>query len=315
MMKNWAWCWPKNQRILYNKDDSGENDTMNPVTFKTVDNKPWGTPSGVRSNGWPYWRQGSTYWWGKERTGMARIWAQGIAGAGKDITAAYNGWIGNKPDIPGDNFTGRKLMGPGGKPVIGIPEHFEPMEYPNTELAKDYPCYGWLYTNRGSEYEGNDKLWDWDRVGSPEEGYNVVWGSFRLTEHFHTFTRNMTLLNETQPEYFIEINPGHAAELGVTSGDYVKVESKRGWVICKIMETNRVGKLKINNEYYWEIMTPFHFGPKGLAKGSIANFVSIGAVDPHAKIPETKACMCKISKASDADIAAIQEKGYHQGVN
>ncbi len=314
MMKNWTWCWPKNMRVLYNKNDAGEDDLMQPVTYKTVDNTPWGMSSGVRSDGFPFWKQGSTFWWGKERTGMARIWAQGMAGAGKDNTSAYNGWTGNKPPVPGESFTGRKLMGPGGKPVIGIPEHFEPMEYPNTELAKDYPCYGWLYTNRGSEYEANDKLWEWDLVGTPEEGYNVVWGSFRLTEHFHTFTRNMTLLNETQPEYFIEINPEHAAQLGVGSGDYVRVESKRGWVICKVRATNRVGKLKINDVEYWEIMTPFHFGPKGLAKGSIANFVSIGAVDPHAWIPETKACMCKVMKATEEEIAAIKEKGYHQGV-
>ena len=314
MAKNWAWCWPKNQRILYNKDDCGENDTMNPVTFKTADNTPWGAPSGERSNGWPYWRQGSTFWWGKERTGMARIWAQGIAKGGGDLTKNYDAWTGDKPPVPGATFRGGKLQGPGGKPMIGLPEHFEPMEYPNTALAEDYPCYGWLYTNRASEYEANDKLWDDGLVGLPEDGYNVIWGSFRLTEHFHTFTRNMPLLNEVQPEYFIEMHPGHAAEVGVDSGDYVRVESKRGWVICKIMATKRVGKLKINDVDYWEIMTPFHFGPKGLAKGSIANFVSIGAVDPHAFIPETKACMCKILKATDAEIAAIQEKGYHQGV-
>jgi formate dehydrogenase major subunit len=314
MAKNWAWCWPKNQRVLYNKDDCGENDTMNPVTFKTVDNTPWGAPSGQRSDGWAYWRQGSTFWWGKERTGMARIWAQSIAAAGKDITAAYDAWQGNKPTVPGDTFRGRKLLGPGGKPVIGLPEHFEPTEAPNTELAKDYPCYGWLYTNRNSEYEGNDKVWEQDLVGSPEEGYNVIWGSFRLTEHFHTFTRNMTLLNETQPEYFVEISHAHAEELGVTSGDYIRIESKRGWVICKVRVTKRVGTLKINGMDYHELMTPFHFGPKGMAKGSIANFVSIGTVDPHAKIPETKACMCKVMKATDDEIAAIQEKGYHQGV-
>ena len=51
-----------------------------------------------------------------------------------------------------------------------------------------------------------------------------------------------------------------------------------------------------------------------MAKGSIANFVSIGAVDPHAWIPETKACMCKITQASATEIAAIQAKGWHQGV-
>ena len=314
MTKNWAWCWPKNQRVLYNKDDCGEDDSMHPVTFKTLDNTPWGIATGQRSDGFPYWRQGSTFWWGKERTGMARIWAQGIAAAGADITAAYDAWSGDKPTIPGSKFRGNRLKGPEGKPMIGIPEHFEPMEAPNNELSQDYPCYGWLYNKRASDYEGNDKLWDWGLVGTPDEGYNVIWGSFRLTEHFHTFTRNMTLLNETQPELFIEMNPEHATIVGVTSGDYVRIDSKRGWVIAKVRTTNRVGSLHINGKDYWEIMTPFHFGPKGLAKGSIANFISIGAVDPHAWIPETKACMCRISRASMEEIATIQANGWNQGV-
>jgi len=315
MAKNWAWCWPKNMRVLYNRDDPGENDAMKPVTFKTDNDKPWGTPLGAggRANGFPFWRRGNTFFWGKDRSGLARIWAQGLAAPGKDLTAAYDDWTGDKPTIPGGTFKGNKLLGPEGKPLVGIPEHFEPMEAPNSDLQKDYPCYGWLYTKRSSPYEGNDKLWDWNLVGTAEEGYNVVWGSFRLTEHFHTFTRNMTHLNELQPELFIEMNPDHAAEVGVESGDYVRIESKRGWVIAKVRVTKRVGKLRINGADYYEIMTPFHFGPKGLAKGSIANFVSIGAVDTHAKIPETKACLCRVVKATDDEVAVMREKGFNMG--
>ncbi|NQT07444.1 hypothetical protein HQ586_00050 [Candidatus Bathyarchaeota archaeon] len=86
------------------------------------------------------------------------------------------------------------------------------------------------------------------------------------------------------------------------------------WVICKIRTTNRAGKLTINGNDYLEFMTPFHFGPKSMAKGSIANFVSIGAVDPQAFIPETKAYICKILKATAKERAVIQEKRWHQGV-
>lgn len=316
MYKNWAWCWPKNMRVLYNKDDPGEKDDFTPVTFKTDNNKPWGEPLNYpasRVTSFPFWRRGNTFFWGKDRTGLARIWSQNLAVPGKDLTSTYDAWTGDKPTTPGATFRGGKLKGPGGKPVIGIPEHFEPMESPDSDLASDYPCYGWLYTNRGSEYEGNDKLWEWGLVGTPEEGYDVIWGSFRLTEHHHTFTRNMTFLNEAQPELFIEISPDHATEVGVVSGDYVKVESKRGWVICKVRVTDRVGKLSINGTYYYEIMTPFHFGFKGIAKGSIANFVSIGAVDPHAKIPETKACLCKVVIATAEEISKVEEQGFYQG--
>ena len=60
-------------------------------------------------------------------------------------------------------------------------------------------------------------------------------------------------------------------------------------------------------------MTPFHFGYKGIAKGSIANFVSIGAVDPHAWIPETKACLCKVVKATAEEISKVEDQGFYQG--
>lgn len=316
MMKSWAWCWPKNVRVLYNREDCGELDDFSPATFKTSGNAPWGRSLGYplsRVKSFPFWERGNTFYWGKDRSGLACVWSHGLAKLGKDLTAAYDAWTGPKPTVPGETFRGRRLKGPGGKPVVGIPEHHEPMESPDAELSKDYPCYGWLYVNRDSEYEGNDKLWDWGRVGTPEEGYNVIWGSFRLTEHFHSFTRNMRYLNETQPELFAEICPEHAAKIGVKSGDYVKVESKRGWIITRVRLTERVGKLHINGKDHYEIMMPFHFGFKGFAKGSIANFVSIGAVDTHGKTPETKAALCRVVKASDEEVRMMKEYGFCMG--
>ncbi|MCW3975225.1 MAG: molybdopterin-dependent oxidoreductase [Candidatus Bathyarchaeota archaeon] len=296
MYKNWTWCWPNNIRVLYNKEDLGESDSLGTV---------W-TPKSKYN----YYSIGSSFWIWKDRSGLGRIWAQGLASSADALVNNYDEKWGaeSKPPVPGEKFRGKRLKGPEGRPIIGIPEHFEPMESPNTELAADYPCYGWLYVGK-TDHEGNDKLWKWGRVGTPEE-YDVILGTFRLTEHFHSWTRNLTYLNEGQPENFVEICKEHAENLGIKSGNYVAVESKRGRILVKARVTERVGKLNINGKEYFEIAMPFHHGFKGLAKGSITNFVTIGAVDTHSKIPETKACLCKVEKPKPEELMEVLEKGY-----
>ncbi len=297
MYKNWAWCWPNNIRVLYNKEDLGESDSFKPV---------W-TPN----NKYNYYSMGSAFWMWKDRSGAARIWAQGLGNLANNLVNSYddNWGTDSKPTIPGDKFRGNRLKGPEGKPVIGIPEHFEPMESPDVGLASDYPCYGWLYVGK-TEHEGNDKLWKWGQVGTPDK-YDVILGTFRLTEHFHSWTRNLTYLNESQPENFVEICKEHAEKLEVKSGEYIAVESKRGRILVKARVTERVGKLHINGKDYFEIAMPFHYGYKGLAKGSITNFVTIGAVDSHSKIPETKACQCKVEKPTSEELLEVMERGYY----
>ncbi len=297
MYKNWSWCWPVNIRVLYNREDLGESDSLKSV---------W-TPG----NKYYYYSSGSSFWVWKDRTGLARIWSQDLGNSAGNLVDNYDKKWGSesKPPTPGETFRGKRLKGPEGKPIIGIPEHFEPMESPDPALSVDYPCYGWLYVGK-TEYEGNDKLWKWGRVGTSDK-YNVILGTFRLTEHFHSWTRNLPYLNEAQPEVFIEMCKEHAEEYGIKSGEYVAVESQRGRILVKARVTERVGKLHINGKDYYEVAMPFHFGFKGLAKGSITNFVTIGAVDSHSKIPETKACLCKVEKPTPEELIEVMEKGYY----
>ncbi|MCD6511153.1 MAG: molybdopterin-dependent oxidoreductase [Thaumarchaeota archaeon] len=305
MYKNWGWCWPKNVRVLYNKDDCGENDEMKPVTFKTDNGKPYGKPlpyPACRVDSFPYWRKGNTFFWGKDRSGLAHLWDQGLANkTASSVKVA---------ESAGLNVKGRKLKGPNGYPVGGIPEHGEPMESPDAELMADYPCQGYLYIG-ANDYEGNDKLLAWERVGSPDE-YPCILTTFRLTEHFHTFTRNLPWLNELQPELFVEMNPGLANEIGVKTGDIVAIESKRGRILAKAYVTERIGFYKDSKGIkHWFVAMPFHWGYKGISIGSITNFLTIGAVDPFVKIPETKVALVRVEKAKPDEVEEFLKNGFY----
>jgi formate dehydrogenase major subunit len=170
--------------------------------------------------------------------------------------------------------------------VHGIPEHNEPVESPDAQLASEYPT-----------------LWD-DRFpvtkGSREQ-YPHVFTTFRLTEHMQAgaLTRNLPWLVELHPECFVEIDPSLASELGVESGDQVVIKTARnpGGETVKAIVTDRVPPLVINGKVTHTVAMPWHWGFKGLSTGPSANTLCIDAVDVHAQIPETKACLCSVEKA------------------
>jgi anaerobic selenocysteine-containing dehydrogenase len=45
------------------------------------------------------------------------------------------------------------------------------------------------------------------------------------------------------------------------------------------------------------VAIPWHWGERGLGKGSRANDLCIDSWDANTRIPEYKACLCKIEKA------------------
>ncbi|EJS91300.1 FdxG, partial [Pasteurella multocida subsp. multocida str. Anand1_cattle] len=56
--------------------------------------------------------------------------------------------------------------------------------------------------------------------------FPYVGTTYRLTEHFHYWTKNVLLNVIAQPEQFVEIGEALAAEKGIKHGDIVKVSSK-----------------------------------------------------------------------------------------
>ena len=87
---------------------------------------------------------------------------------------------------------------------------------------------------------------------------------------------------EVAGESYIEINKENADRLGIKDGEKVKVSSRRGEI-----ETKAVVGDKVSED---EVFMTFHF-PDGNA-----NYVTNGALDNFARIPEYKVCAVQVSK-------------------
>jgi anaerobic selenocysteine-containing dehydrogenase len=90
-------------------------------------------------------------------------------------------------------------------------------------------------------------------------------------------------LDEAFPEPIIEMHPDDAQHLGMISGDWAEVASRRGRVVCRVLVTGRspVGT----------VFLPFHFAE------AAANLLTLDKVDARAKIPDFKMAAVRLCKA------------------
>ncbi len=122
----------------------------------------------------------------------------------------------------------------------------------------------------------------------PDEQYpfQLTTGRVHVQYHTGTMTRNSPSLEREVNECFLEMNPSDAAELGITEGDWVSLQSRRGTVSTKIRVTSSLHKKMV--------FMPFHF------LESRANILTNPILDPIAKIPEYKVCAVKIERIEKA---------------
>ena len=117
----------------------------------------------------------------------------------------------------------------------------------------------------------------------PDQEYPLILSTGRVLYHWHggTLTRR-SKLDDIYPEALVEIHPQDAGELEISSGDWVKVYSRRGQIEARTLVTERspVGTVFI----------PFHFAE------AAANILTVDARDPQAKIPDYKVCAVVVEK-------------------
>lgn len=118
----------------------------------------------------------------------------------------------------------------------------------------------------------------------PDEEYPFYLTTGRIYAHYHTGTmsRNSPSLEREIDECFLEMNPEDASEIGISEGDLVLVESRRGSISTR---TKIVKTIKKNN-----LFLPFHF------LESRTNILTNPSLDPIAKIPEFKVCSVRLKK-------------------
>jgi formate dehydrogenase major subunit len=216
---------------------------------------------------------------------------------------AWNGqrWVGDTPDItvdsPPEAGLGAFLMLPEGVGRLFVPgqfaegpwsEHYEPVESP-VENA--------LHPRQGSNPAVKAFDTEFDVLGKPAE-YPIVCTTYRLTEHFHYWTKNNPYSVQLQPEFFVELPEELAREKGIANGDQVRVSSARGSIDGKALVTRRIKPMQIGGRTVYQIGFPIHWGflGRGEQRGSLANLVTPTVVDPNSFAPEYKGFLVKLEK-------------------
>jgi len=218
-------------------------------------------------------------------------------------------WVGNdvpdfKVDSKPEDHMGPFIMTPEGigrifVPLGGLadgpfPEHYEPIESPIPNI---------LHPNQSNNPVVKRYKTPLDKYGTTKEGYNIVCTTYRLTEHYHYWTKNNPMNVQLVPVPFVEIPDELAADLGIKGGDKVKVTSARSDYIAKAMVTKRIKPMMIDGKRTYQIGMPIHWGFMGIAEDvdrtakMPTNLLTPTVIDPNAFTPEFKGFLVKLEKA------------------
>jgi len=120
----------------------------------------------------------------------------------------------------------------------------------------------------------------------PDDAYPFLLSTGRQLFQYHTgsMTRKIEAINTISPEAYMEIHPDDAKQIGVNTGESVKVSSRRGSINIKVKITEKILR--------GMVFIPFHF------REAAANVLTNTALDPISKIPELKVCAVKIETSS-----------------
>ncbi len=257
LYSNWAWCWPVNRRIIYNRASVDLNgkpwDIEHPVIFNYTPDTKW--QGDVPDGGWPPINQaaaGEKYLpFIMKPEGVARLWGYGLA------------------------------EGP-------VPEVYEPWESPIDKnlmsQTKNNPCsfIGSFRNNRGTP----------ERFPYVGTTYRCTehWQTGIMT-------RNLPWLVELMPEMYVEMGEELAAEKDISSGDRVIVSSARGEIAAVAVVTKRFRPLNIAQKIIHQIGVIWHFGYSGMATGDSGNILTPHVGDANTAIPEYKTFLCNVRRA------------------
>jgi len=215
-------------------------------------------------------------------------------------------WVGNdvpdfKVDSPPKDHMGPFIMNQEGLGRLFVwlndgpfPEHYEPIESPVPNA---------LHPNQSNSPVVKKLKTPADKYAAPGDGFNVICTTYRLTEHYHYWTKNNQMNVQLIPEAFVEIPVELANELGIKGNDKVKVSSARSYYIAKAFVTKRIKPMMIDGKKIYQIGIPIHQGYRGIQEDeernarTILNRISPTVVDPNAFTPEFKGFLVKLEKA------------------
>jgi formate dehydrogenase major subunit len=267
----WGWAWPANRRILYNRASADP------------DGRPWS-----ERKRWVWWDEAQGKWTGEDVPDFVidmRPDYEPPEGA-----RAEKALRGDKPFVMQGDGRGW-LFAPAGLVDGPLPVHYEPDESPIDNL---------VYGQRSNPVR--------ERLPRPLNPHNpaghepgaerfpYVLTTYRLTEH-HTgggMSRYVEHLAELQPAMFCEVSPQLAAERGLANGGWATISTTRAAIEARVLVTDRMDPVTVDGHTVHQVGVPFHYGPRGFARGDSANDLLAMVMDPNVHIQESKAATCDI---------------------
>jgi len=184
-----------------------------------------------------------------------------------------------------------RLFAPTGMADGPLPEHYEPFEspLPANPMHPDKPKV--RYNPAARVFKS-----DLEAMGDAKD-FPYVATTYRLTEHFHYWTKHARTNAIIQPQQFVEIGVEMAQARGIANGDMVKVSSARGFIKAVAVVSKRIPQLDCDGRKIDMVGLPNHWGFVGLAKpGFLVNTLTPFVGDANTNTPEFKAFLVNIEK-------------------
>jgi formate dehydrogenase major subunit len=259
----WAWAWPHNRRVLYNRASADP------------EGKPWSERKKL-----VWWDSQQNKWVGDDAPDFILdrppSYRPAPGARGKDTISGVDPFI---MQSDGKGW----IYAPTGLEDGPLPAHYEPQE----SVVRN-PFYG---------QQCNPLRMEWKRRDNPyhraydDPRFPYVLTTYRLTEH-HTaggMSRWLPWLSELQPEMFCEVSPELAAERGLTNGGWATISTARAEIEARVLVTPRMQPLRIRGRVIHQIGLPYHWASCGLVRGDSANDLIGFVADPNVSIQESKA--------------------------
>jgi len=269
--REWGWAWPADRRTLYNRASADP------------DGKPWS-----EAKKYVWWDEDAGEWTGYDVPDFEKTkppsyrppeGATGVAAISGDDAFIMQG--------DGKGW----LYAPSGLIDGPLPTHYEP-----AESTVRNPLYTQQANPTRKVYQRSDNLTNPSPPERHAEVYPYVFSTSRLTEH-HTaggMSRQLAYLSELQPEMFVEVSPELATERGLEHLGWAHIVTARAAIEARVLVTDRLTPLRIEDRIVHQIWLPYHWGGQGLVTGDSANDLIGIVLDPNVLIQESKVGTCDI---------------------
>jgi formate dehydrogenase major subunit len=263
----WAWAWPANRRLLYNRASADP------------DGKPWSERKKL-----VWWDAKQKKWTGLDTPDFDEEkppdYVPPVDARGPEAIR------GDHPFIMQADGQGW-LYVPQGLEDGPLPTHYEPHESPFRNT---------LYAQRANPARQRNNRPEDPSNPPGSETYPYVATTYRLTEHHCAggFTRFSPYLSELQPAMFVEVHPDLARERGLKHGEWATIVTARSAIEARVLVTERMRPVKVDGRVQHQVGLPFHWGSRGLTTGASANDLAHMTLDPNVHIQEVKAFTCDI---------------------